>query len=532
MDGLKNVWEKIREFFDKLSHKTKRLIFIVAAGVIIFSVGAALYLNNKPYEVLFTGLNEQESSEIIGKLQESAVDYKFENNGTILVPKEQEQKLKAQLVYEGYPKSGFTYDVFKNNIDMMTTDFEKDNYKLFDLQNRMGATIALFDGVKDAKVTIALGENQKYVLDTTNESQATASVVVIMKNGGAPTQEQVKGIQRLVSKSIPQLSIENVAVLDGNGNDVTVADEGSQSGANKLKLEFEKAIEDSIKGKVLNVLSPIYGAENIRVSVKSTVDVDKKIRELINYSPQEDTGKGVPSSETFDQEMTRGGENAGGVPGAEANADIPQYQRVQPDGTETSLRNQDTIDYLVSQLKEQAQIDAGELKDLSISVAINGNGLGELSKNDLTTLIAKASGIDPAVQADKIAIVSAPFYQQAVPTPPVVDDNNIFGINKWILIGAAAGFALLLLLILILVIRSKSKKKKRMATGAYVNEKVEMEPVKRPVVESNLGADLLNIKNERGMELKNKIRDFSEENPEISAQLLRSWLRGEETDGE
>ena len=43
--------------------------------------------------------------------------------------------------------------------------------------------------------------------------------------------------------------------------------------------------------------------------------------------------------------------------------------------------------------------------------------------------------------------------------------------------------------------------------------------------------DLLNLRNERGMELKNKIRGFTEENPEIVAQLLKRWLKGEEQDG-
>ena len=43
--------------------------------------------------------------------------------------------------------------------------------------------------------------------------------------------------------------------------------------------------------------------------------------------------------------------------------------------------------------------------------------------------------------------------------------------------------------------------------------------------------DLLNLRNERGMELKNKIRGFTEENPEIVAQLLKRWLNGEEQDG-
>ena len=182
-DKIKIYIDKARAMLSKLSSRTKKLAIITISAILIFSVAAALLLNNRGYEVLFTGLNDQEASEIIGKLQESAVDYKYENDGTILVPADQEQKLKAQLVYEGYPKSGFTYNVFKDNIDLMTTDFEKNNYKLFELQDRIGSTISLFDGVKDAKVTIALGEDRKYVLDSKNATDTSASVVVIMKDG-------------------------------------------------------------------------------------------------------------------------------------------------------------------------------------------------------------------------------------------------------------------------------------------------------------------------------------------------------------
>ena len=72
----------------------------------------AVWLNTRPYEVLFSELTNEEASEIIGKLQEDGVDYKYQNDGTILVPAAQEELLKAQLVYEGYPKSGFTYSLF------------------------------------------------------------------------------------------------------------------------------------------------------------------------------------------------------------------------------------------------------------------------------------------------------------------------------------------------------------------------------------------------------------------------------------
>ena len=38
-------------------------------------------------------------------------------------------------------------------------------------------------------------------------------------------------------------------------------------------------------------------------------------------------------------------------------------------------------------------------------------------------------------------------------------------------------------------------------------------------------ADIMEMQTERSMELRQDIRKFSEENPEIAAQMVRNWLR-------
>ena len=44
------------------------------------------------------------------------------------------------------------------------------------------------------------------------------------------------------------------------------------------------------------------------------------------------------------------------------------------------------------------------------------------------------------------------------------------------------------------------------------------------------GADVMNIQSERSIELRHDIRKFAEDNPEIAAQMLRTWLRGDDDD--
>ena len=51
------------------------------------------------------------------------------------------------------------------------------------------------------------------------------------------------------------------------------------------------------------------------------------------------------------------------------------------------------------------------------------------------------------------------------------------------------------------------------------------------IPEFDLNEELREIKNDRGMALKKSIREFAEQNPEISAQLLKNWLNGGSGDG-
>lgn len=515
---LRTLKNQVVEINRRFSKKTKIIASIVLVILLVFAFVTAAILNKQSYATLFTGLNEQEATEIMAKLQESKVDYKNEG-GTILVPEEKEQELKASLVSEGYPKSGLTYDVFKNNIDLMSTDFEKNSYKIFDLQDRLASTIKLFDGVKDATVTLAIGSDKKYVLES-DKVNSSASVVVIMEDGGAPSSEQIRGVQRLVAKSVPGMKLEDVVIVDGDGREVSSSTaDNSQEGSAKLKMNLEREIENTTKAKVLHLLVPIFGEDNVRVTVKSTVDVDKKIKEITNYTPSQDN-KGVASKEVTTREVVGDKEQVGGIAGTDSNADVPIYPGVTTDGNQIYFKDEKALDYLVSQVKEQVQSDSGVMTDLTVSVALDSKELSTKKSRELKKLVANTAGIDTNVADDKVAIFNTQFYQ---------DDNaaaaNGFGAfmansksGKFIVIG----IILLLLIGIIAAVLLAMKKKK-----AKVEE--EEKEVEEGILEEGVHTiNLEDIKPTRESELRDEIREFADHNPEISAQLIKTWLRGED----
>ncbi len=551
MEKVKQVYNRAKDSVQGTDPKKRNMIIGIAAAIIIISVATAFILNKKEYNVLFTGITDQEGSEIIGKLQEKGIDYKYESGGTILVDSAVEEQVRAELVYEGYPKSGFTYDVFKNNISLMTTDFEKVKYELFELQDRIGATIRLFDGVKDAKVTIALGEERKYVLDANQKTDAKASIVVIMEDGGSPTPKQVKGIQHLVAKSIQDLNIDNIAVIDGEGNEITLDGTG-QSELSQLKGELENQIEKSVQSKIENVLAPFYGGENIRISVKATLDMNKRIRETIDYKfPEWRTQKietdengdpvvvedevknvrGIPSKESINQEFARDGAGSPqGVAGTESNSDISIYGAMEAQGDENYIINQNDIEYLVNQIKEQTQIDTGILEDLRVSVSLNNSGGPGLAREEVMELVGNASGIAKENHEKQVTVVVGAFYDPDAPPEEEEPQSFLDQYRVWI-IGGVIAFVLAVIITIIAFVILKKRKDKNRATLKIPSAKAETRTkVDKPEAEIDLPENLITIKNAKSTELRGQIREFAGNNPEISAQLIRTWLRGEDTD--
>lgn len=532
---MKERFEQFKEFVGKLSSKTKKLIIAGAVLLITAAVVIAVVLNNQPYEVLFSGLGTEEAQQIVSKLQEDGVEFKYQGESTILVKKDVLDVTKAKLVQEGYPKNGFTYDTFINNAGLMTTDSDKRTYKLYELQDRISSTIRLFENVKDAKVTIALGEESKYALDDSDKQESSATAVVTMNDGGSPTEDQAAAIQRLVAKSVPGMELDQVAVFDGNGNDVSVSD-GETSVSGSDAEEIAAVIENQIEEKVHDVLGPVYGNQNVTISARAKVDMQRLIRETTTYNTpdkinQEDK-TGIISHEdrsTENSQNTNG--TASGEAGTESNADTEYGTGAE--GTNNSSSESETVsrDYLVNQIKEQGQIDPGVLTDLTVSVAINGENYGTLTEKQLRDLVGNAAGIAAEDREGKISLVSAPFYKANVEETSGSAKGLDFA--TWIIIAGVAAAILLVIIIVILVIRRRRRKKAEeaelIAAESMEDSYAALQEEKE--IEERLNREMEAMKNDKGMELKKNIRDFAEQNPEISAQLLKSWLNGGENNG-
>lgn len=186
-------------------------------------------------------------------------------------------------------------------------------------------------------------------------------------------------------------------------------------------------------------------------------------------------------------------------------------------------------DYLVNEVTEQGQIDPGNLDDLTVSVAINGNGYGSLRENQLRSLVGNAAGIAADVQEEKITIVSAPFdgVDSDDDSEEASSGRILENIPLWAIIAGIALILVLIAVIVILVIRRRRRQDEE-EEEELIEEEEEGEELPDVL---DLNDEIQEIQNDRGMQLKQSVREFAEQNAEISAQLLKNWLNGGVGDG-
>lgn len=533
-EKIKKLWEAVKTRLKKVS---KKAYIIIGVVVVVLAAALTFALNNKPYNVLFTGVSPSEASSILSFLEGQGVtDYKVENNDTILVPKGKEDALKARLVMEGYPQSGYAYSTYYDHVGSLSTESERNNAYLLFLQESISNVIRNFDNVKDAKVFITRGEDRGYVLDSGNVVDATAAVQVTMNGAAKLSNQQAEGIRNLVSHAVQGLEIGSVIITDTMGNTFTAVDEYSNSDSSALKLRLEEAYQNKIRTDVLQALTPFFGEDNVRVSVNCQVEVSQRTVnsrdvQLPEWAQDGSTGgKGIIGSRIYEYYVGRpGNETAGGVVGTTTNSDLPEYveRGADTDGTELEVSGSGQTDYDNPWTETSVIYTAGYLKDCTVAVSVNADAAGGMDSDTIRTHVARAAGIagtvDPVTGeeylADKISVVTNKFY-----SPEVILPNTGIPVPAWILYAAAGGL-LLFLILLIVILRIRKKRKKKAEKDRELDELLASAGFPQAAAPT-AGADVMALQTEKSMELRKEVRQFASDNPELAAQLIRGWMRG------
>ncbi len=535
-EKAKDVWQKVKGTVGGLSRTVKGIII---AGVVVTLVVVAIVLatgSKTESKELFTNLTGEDMTRVCAYLTEIGADFEVRGEDTIMVPADQEAKLKAGVIGGGYLDSGANYNLYLDNISSLSTESDRAQLTLYQIQERLEATIRNLEGVHDATVNIALGEDRRFVLSQDSTLEASASVIVTMTDDAPINAKLAEAIKNAVSHAVKGLDIDQVDIRDSQGNTYDGTDGGDVSDVAAKRMELEDSMNKRLTRQVLGLLEPMYGTGNVAVAVNTTVGMSSSYSESTEYSvpdwAEDNDYEGILKRKIWEGSLVPGDDAAGGPVGTQPNADIPGYfEDYQPTGDEDSLSGSGEKEFENNKTVTQSQRMAGYIEDVTVSVTINSDVPNQASIDALVGHVANAVGLTQD-QTDKISVLAAPFWSpeednQPADTQPML--NPLGDVPLWVYLALLAGLFLFMTLfaVFILLGRRRSRRQiQQLEPAVEMGSPVILEPIEEEPEPA--GADIMDVHTEKSMELRRSVRELAESNPEIAAQAIKALLRGDE----
>ena len=528
-EKLMNVKNKIVHFWRSRQTKQKVLLISTVGIVIAFIVIASIIASKPTLEPLYSNLTPSETGTIVENLNSRGITSEITEGGTgILVPKELVDTLKVELAAEGIPSSGsIDYTFFSQNASIGMTDNEFGVIKLEAMQSELANLIKGIKGVNDARVMITLPETGIFVSDATE--QASASIVLDTAPGYQFENDQITSLYHLVSKSVPNLPVENIVIMNQLFEYFDYKNEENSNGtviANQLSVKRE--IERDIQRQVQNMLGTIIGRDKVVVSVTSDIDFSQQRSEQNLVTPvDEENMEGITISAQRLTETFSGENAAGGVPQAEDNADTLDTYLEGDNGNGDYERVEETINNDVNRIRKEIEESPYRVRDLGIQVMVeppttdDPNSLPQQSINDISQIL----GSIVRTSIDKNAL-EGPLTDEEIQERISVSVHEFNGKSEiapeqklyipwWVY---AVGGALLLALIIVLILYIRNRIKQQETEEMRLLE--ETERIEEEIQIPDVGAG---IENEATLKRK-QLEKLAKDRPDEFAKLLRTWL--------
>ena len=303
------------ENFQKFSNEpaVQRSIPVMITLFIIF-IGIVLFLSfREPSKTaLFSALPESEKSRIVDVLQANGIDVSIDRTtGEVLVPSPDYYEARMKLAAEGLPSSvPQGYDLLEDI--PLGTSRSVEFMKMKQTQEiELSRSINEISHILGARVHLAIPEKSVFVRES---APPTASVFIKLADGRVLSKEQVQSIVHIVSSSIPNMSSDNVTVVDQYGTLLSKPENDPNSALTEKQLAHRLKIEKLYRDRIISLVTPIVGLGNLTAQVNILMDYTSSqiTEEVVDPESIAKRSEQNSSEESADRP-------ARGIPGAVAN---------------------------------------------------------------------------------------------------------------------------------------------------------------------------------------------------------------------
>lgn len=444
-------------FLDNLSkmpvlRQVGLLVGLAASVAIGFAV--VLWSQQPDYRPLLTSLQGMDAKQVTDTLAASDIPYTVEpNTGALLVKSEDIGRARLKLASAGVVQSdgNVGYEILDKDQGLGTSQFMEATRYRRGLEGELARTISALNGVKGARVHLAIPKSSVFVRD---ERKPTASVLVEMYGGRTLDPGQVMAIVNLVATSVPEMERAGVTVVDQKGNLLSDQAENSELSMAGKQFDYTRRMESMLTQRVQSILQPVLGNERFKAEVSAMVDFSAVESTSEQFNPDQPALR----SEQSVSEQRSSNSGPQGVPGALSNqppgpASAPQTTRggggaaapqaIQPgqplldaNGQQimdpatgqpmlapypADKRQQSTKNFELDRSISHTRQQQGRLTRLSVAVVVDDQAKLNPANGEIThtpwgaadlarfqRLVQDAVGFD-ASRGDSVTVINAPF---------------------------------------------------------------------------------------------------------------------------
>lgn len=553
-----------------LSMRQRIVIGIVIAAVLCGIYGVIHWHKESDFKPLFSGVAPEDAAAIVQKLKESGVDYRLpENGGSVLVPSARLADLRLTMAAAGLPKSGrIGFELF-DKTNLGATEFtEHINYRRA-LEGELERSVMSLAEVEQARVHITFPKESVFLED---QKPGKASVLVKTRPGARLSQQNVQAINHLIASAVEGLSPDAVSVLDMNGNLLgkpKPQDPTDGEGPSETALEYRHQVETDLLAKINATLGPLLGDNRFHAGISVDCDFSGGEQSEETYDPSHSVM--VTSQRTEDSAGTA---TASGVPGTAST--LPRPTSRPGSGAKNTSRMTENITYQTSRTVKKTRLPAGTVRKISVAVLVDQDVTWQPGKNGMERilvpptpeklkvihdLVAGVTGFS-AERGDQLTVETLPFESTLLLEPPPAPATHTPGPAapqhgfplpvKWdkktILTAAGATAGLIVLLFGIAIVRRRRRTRVSEVTVQTalppadsaeeitdpVEQEIESKLAERDALQHRMDSQALSslklapVITKTAEVMAKHLREKIKQQPEISAQILRTWIREEE----
>ncbi|MBP5384163.1 MAG: flagellar M-ring protein FliF [Lachnospiraceae bacterium] len=533
IEKLKQIPQKILDWWNKFTAKQKTIIISVTAGVILTLAILVTILTRPQYETLITCDSAKVASEVTTLLEGESIDYQITDDGLVIsVRKEDIAKATLLLGANNYPADSYSLETALAGGFSTTESDKQKTYKLYQerhLEEIMKAQAA----VNAAYVTLSIPDNDGTLLAKDEETYASVMLDLNEELGVGVAENFAKNIATAVGNK----TTANITIIDSNGNLLYSGAEEEENASNVVNTNNQIALkaeaERRVKQEVTSVLLGSNLYEDVKVAPNLIMNFSAVKETEHTYTQADENGTNVLSHENTYSAQGTGG--TGGIPGTDTNTEEQTY--VIEDGTNSNYNvEEESRDYLPAEKITDTVIPPGAISYENSSIAITASHYVIYKEEEL-----KKQGLLDGITFDEFMLQNSEMAQKEVPPEMITLVSNATGIPEAKIsiiaydvpifqeqAGAlleAADIAQIILIVLILgllafvLISSFRRERKEVAA----EEELSVESLLQTTQE----AEIEDIDLEAKSEVRMMVEKFVDENPDAAAALLRNWLNEE-----